>query len=195
MPRRGQGSIGSRRVLRARVPGHVAQLHRNLERVGGHVHPGEQRGHVGIQVDVGPQRAGFTGGHQLIALGRRGAVHGGLQIGLPLFQRAWIDVAGFAQLSGQDAADAGQVQLIHPPILAEGHTNPVGAGAPVAVTCQQRHPVSISLPFHHVAHGPLEAVHFLLQRWYFGVQSLTVELPHLRHLVLDGFPTPKLKAS
>ena len=172
---------------------HVGQLQRNLEGVGGHIHPREQCGHVGFQIHIGPQRAGFPGGNQLVAATGCGAVHGRLQVGLPVLQRPDIRIARLSLLSPQDAADTGQVELIHTPVLAEWHPATARAAGPTAVTGQQRLPIRLPLPFDHIANGALQAAHLLLQGRNVRVQPLPVELPHLRNLVLDGFQIPGRK--
>ena len=148
---------------------------------------------MGFQIHIGPQRAGFPGGDQLVAATGRGAVHGRLQVGLPVLQRPDTRIARLTLLSPQDAADTGQVKLIHTPVFAEGHPDPSRAAGSAAVTGQQRLPIRLPLPFDDIANGALQAAHLLLQGRNVGVQPLPVELPHFRNLVLDGFQFPSRK--
>ena len=168
--------------------GNVIQLQRDLKGVGGHVHPREQRRDVRVHVDVGPQRRRLAGGDQFVAGAGSGAVHGGLQVRLPVGQQARVAVAGLPLLRRQHAAHAGQVQRVHALVLAEWHPRPL---AGIAITRQHRLPFTGALLFGKLAHGAAQAAQFLLQRRNVRVQPLTVEIPRLRHFVLDGFQFPR----
>ena len=67
--------------------------------------------------------AALAGGDQFVAAAGGGAVHGGFEVRLPVGQSAvggWVGIARLALLRRQDAADAGQVQRVHPLVFAEG---------------------------------------------------------------------------
>ena len=187
LPRGGQGGFRGGGVLHARIPRNVAELQGNLKGIGGHIHPREQRRYVGVHVDVGPQGGGLGGGHQFVAGAGGGAVHGGLQVRLPVGEEARVGVARLALLRGEDAAHASQVQRVHALVLAERHAGPV---AGVAVAGQDGLPLAGALLFGKVADGAAEAAQFLLQRRNIGVQPLAVEIAHLGDFVLDGFQFP-----
>ena len=188
LPRRGQRRFRGRGVLNARIPRDVAQLQRDLKGVGGHVHPREQRRDVRVHVDVGPQGGGLAGGDQFVAGAGGRAVHGGLQVRLPVGQQAGVAVAGLALLRRQHAAHAGQVQRVHALVLAEWHAGPL---AGIAIPRQHRLPFTGALLFGKLAHGAAQAAQLLLQRRNVSIQPLTVEIPRLGHFVFDGFQFPR----
>ncbi len=143
-----------------------------------------------IDVDVGPKSGGLAGGDQFVARAGGGAVHGGFEVRLPVGQSAvggWVGIARLALLRRQDAADAGQVQRVHPLVLAEGHA---GAVASTAVPRQHRLAFAGPLLLGEIAHRAAQAVNLFAERRDVRVQPLTVEVAHLGHFVLNGFQFP-----
>ena len=140
-----------------------------------------------VHVDIGPQRGGLAGGDQFVAGAGGGAVHGGLQVRLPVGQQARVRVVRLALLGCEHAAHAGQVQRVHALVLAEGHPGPV-AGA--AVACQHLLSFAGPLLLGEIADGAAQAVQLFAQRRNVGIQPLTVEVAHLGNFVLDGLQFP-----
>ena len=167
--------------------GNVIQLQRNLKGVGGHVHPREQRRDVRIHVDVRPQCGGFAGGDQLVAGAGSGAVHGRLQVRLPVGQQARVGIARLPLLRRQHATHAGQVQRVHPLVLAERHPRPL---ARAAIPRQHRLPFAGPLLLGQISNRAAQAVQFLAQRRNVRVQPLPVKIAHLGDFILDGFQFP-----
>ena len=71
----GERGVGRRRVLRARVEVHVAELGRDVERLAGHREHGDEPGDEGLQVDVHPQLGALEGGDEVGARAGGGGVH------------------------------------------------------------------------------------------------------------------------